>query len=161
MLLGLLFGITASQVPEYAQQYRQRLGGAIDEINRILADFDADAAREAMTREQGADRLASNTDRFVAQRGVRVREDSARVARLERQLADMRTAGPVGRVAVLARDFDPAIAQRAWVNYEPAVPTTTEGALSAVVGFLVGWSLLRTIVWAVRRRRVQRTGAAA
>jgi hypothetical protein len=43
--LALLIGIAASQVPEFAQQYRQRLGGAIDELARVIGEFDSDAAR--------------------------------------------------------------------------------------------------------------------
>ena len=35
LAIGLLVAAVASQAPEFAQQYRQRLGGAIDEINRM------------------------------------------------------------------------------------------------------------------------------
>ena len=35
--VSLLLGALASQLPEFAQQYRQRLGGAIDELQRIVA----------------------------------------------------------------------------------------------------------------------------
>jgi len=28
---------------EFAQQYRQRIGGALDELRRIVAEFDAEA----------------------------------------------------------------------------------------------------------------------
>ena len=43
--------LTASQLPEFTQQYRQRLGGAVDELLRVVADFDADAARNPLTGE--------------------------------------------------------------------------------------------------------------
>ncbi len=52
--LALFLATLASQVPEYAQQYRQRLGGAVDELTRIIAAFDADAARLAISRETGS-----------------------------------------------------------------------------------------------------------
>ena len=35
-VIGLLLGFALSQTPEFAQQYRQRLGGAIDELQRIV-----------------------------------------------------------------------------------------------------------------------------
>ena len=38
---GVLGGFLASQGPEFSQQYRQRLGGAIDELNRVVARFDS------------------------------------------------------------------------------------------------------------------------
>jgi hypothetical protein len=38
LFFGLLLAVAASQIPEYAQQYRQRLGGAIDELQTISPD---------------------------------------------------------------------------------------------------------------------------
>ncbi len=52
--LAILLGVAASQVPEFAQQYRQRLGGAVDELNRMLTEFDADAARLQMDRARAS-----------------------------------------------------------------------------------------------------------
>jgi hypothetical protein len=151
LFVGLSFAFLTSQLPEYAQQYRQRLGGAIDEINRMLAEFDSDAGHLKMNREQGVARLGANPDEFVRQRAARVREDSARAVRLQRQLAAFETAGPLARLQVLATEFDPAIAARAWSAYEPAVPVTGEGATLAGAGFLTGWGLLRFL--GTRRRK--------
>ncbi len=52
LFFGLVFAMAASQIPEYAQQYRQRLGGAIDELRTIVARFDEDSAREGLTEQQ-------------------------------------------------------------------------------------------------------------
>ena len=157
---GLAAGVAASQLPEYAQQYRQRLGGAIDEIARIMADFDADAARIGLSREQGIDRLAGNSDPFVIDRAARLREDSARLAQLQRQFATLQGAGPFARVAIMASDLDTSIAQRAWGNFEPAVPVTIEGAALGGAGFLGGYGMVRFIFWPVgRRRKIRAEGA--
>ena len=37
---GLGLAVTMSQFPEYAQQYTQRLGGAVDELRVVTEDFD-------------------------------------------------------------------------------------------------------------------------
>ncbi|MFX5510351.1 DUF2937 family protein, partial [Acinetobacter baumannii] len=76
----------ASQLPEFAQQYRQRLGGAVDEIKRVVANFDADAARLSLSRDQGLERLKANGDQFIRQRGEQLEQDIARGDRLEQQL---------------------------------------------------------------------------
>ncbi|MDB5571374.1 MAG: hypothetical protein JWN93_2557 [Hyphomicrobiales bacterium] len=152
LAIGLLMGLVTSQLPEFAQQYRQRLGGAIDEINRMLAEFDADAAAVKLSREQGVERLSANPDPLASQRGARVREDGARAARLERQLSAFQTAGPVGRLGVLAADIDPRVASRAWSSFEPALPLTLEGAVLAFLGFLSGWGLVRVAAKPFRRR---------
>jgi hypothetical protein len=54
---------------------------------------------------------------------------------------------------VLAEDFDPKIAARAYQAYEPAVPTTSEGLIAAVVGFIFGGGLIHLVAWPIRRRR--------
>ncbi|MBX9758455.1 MAG: DUF2937 family protein [Beijerinckiaceae bacterium] len=157
---GIAGAVTASQLPEYAQQYRQRLGGAIDEIARIMAEFDADAARLGMSREQGIARLSSNADSFVSDRGARLREDSARLARLQRQFSSLQSAGPFARVAIMASELDTSIAQRAWGSFEPAVPMTIEGAALGGAGFLGGYGFMQFILWPVGRRRKLRVEGA-
>ena len=41
---GLGLALVLSQFPEYAQQYTQRLGGAVDELRVITEDFGRGAA---------------------------------------------------------------------------------------------------------------------
>ena len=45
---ALLGGVTTSQLPEFAQQYRQRLGGAIDALTQVVEEFRADAAAHGL-----------------------------------------------------------------------------------------------------------------
>src|SRR5690606_31307549 len=49
---GLALGFGFAQFPQYAQQYEQRLGGAVDELRIIVDDFDRGAASFGLTREQ-------------------------------------------------------------------------------------------------------------
>ena len=49
LAIGLLCGLIGTQWPEFSQQYRQRLGGALDELSRIVAAFDAEAASRSLT----------------------------------------------------------------------------------------------------------------
>ncbi|WP_163484869.1 DUF2937 family protein, partial [Escherichia coli] len=41
LALAILVGIVAAQAPEFAQQYAQRLGGAVDELRRQIASLDS------------------------------------------------------------------------------------------------------------------------
>ncbi|MEA2860256.1 MAG: hypothetical protein QOC72_2295 [Methylobacteriaceae bacterium] len=152
-LIGLFVAIIASQLPEYAQQYRQRLGGALDELNTLIERFNSEAAKSGMNEDQGITHLQQSDDRFVQQRGDQMRDTIMRRDRLARQSDDFAKAGPVGRILVLAEDFDPKIAARAYQAYEPAVPTTSEGLIAAVVGFIFGGGLIHLIAWPIRRRR--------
>ena len=66
---GLGLAIACSQFPEYAQQYEQRLGGAVDELRIIVADFDADARKFGLSREEALGRYAASPDPFIMARG--------------------------------------------------------------------------------------------
>lgn len=153
LVFGLLVGVIASQLPEFAQQYRQRLGGAIDELQRIVADFDKDARTFNMSRSQGLDRLAGDKDPFVGQRGKRMAAVNTRLTRLQQQRAAFANTGAVARLAIMADKFDADIASRAYENFEPAVPVTTEGILVAVTGFLAGLGLWKLLGWPFARLR--------
>lgn len=151
--LALVLGLAGSQVPEFAQQYRQRLGGHLDELNRMLADFDAEVARLNLSREAAIGRLAGNPDSLARQRGEQVRADAERAARLEGQLRAYEQAGPFWRLLTFARQYEPEIARRAADHFEPAVPVTAEGFTAALGGFLLGWLGGRALIAPVQRRR--------
>lgn len=153
LVFGVLVGLFSAQLPEFAQQYAQRLGGAIDELQRIVSDFDRDARTNWMTRSQGLERLAGDPDPFVKQRGRRMQETTARLIRLQEQQTALQQAGPVGRVAIVARDFDTGVAQRAWGQFKPAMPFSLDGLLAGLVGFAAGLGLWKLLGWPWRRFR--------
>jgi hypothetical protein len=53
LAIALLAGLIGTQGPEFAQQYRQRPGGAVEELDRIVAEFDAEVQRESLTPGEG------------------------------------------------------------------------------------------------------------
>lgn len=152
LAIGVLGGVAASQAPEFAQQYAQRLGGAADELARSVARFDADAVKSGETRDSAIARLRDNPDRLVQHRGDAARADGQRLDSLRAERARLATAtGPLDRVRIMLTAPDPAIAWAAYQDYVPAVPTTGEGALSAAVGFVAGWGLWRLLIGGSRR----------
>ena len=46
---GLCGALAAAQFPAYSQQYLQRLGGAVDALQQVVADFDASASALGMS----------------------------------------------------------------------------------------------------------------
>src|SRR3954454_769549 len=143
--LGLAFGLSgavvASQGPEFAQQYRQRLGGAADELKRVVDRFDADAQAAGQTRDGAIAQLQGHPDRLASAQAEAARANAARLERLERQRRDLAEAGPVGRAYLLASDGDVEVMRAAFHDYEPAVPTTTGGFIVAGIGFVLGYAL--------------------
>lgn len=153
VLMALLIGVLASQLPEFAQQYRQRLGGAIDELQHILQRFDEDAAQLGMNRAQGIARLEAHPDSFVRGRGVQMSEIEARLGRLERQMQEFDTSNPLGELTALVENFDTGVVRAAYTDFTPALPLTEGGIVSGLLGFAGGLSLLHLCAWPVRHRR--------
>jgi hypothetical protein len=137
--LGLCGGIVASQGPEFAQQYRQRLGGAIDELRQVITRFDADARASGETEESAIARLRSNTDDFVSRQGAAMQANVERLGRLEAHRGAMMQAGPFARVALMVRDGDQDVMEAVYRDFEPALPVTEEGVLSSAIGFAMAW----------------------
>jgi hypothetical protein len=159
---GLLGGLVASQGPEYAQQYRQRLGGAVDELRRMVGQFDLDAEASGESRDSAITRLRGNADALTSRQGSAMQRNVERLTRLEGQRQAMIEAGPFGRIILLLRDGDPGVMRAAYGDFEPAVPVTQEGVISAAAGFLVLWGAVLILAWLFRglRRRQRRHGRA-
>ena len=154
---GLTGAAAFSQFPEYSQQYMQRLGGAVDALQQVVADFDASAAAEGLTREAALAQMTGSA--FVERRRADMIRTLDRHARLRADLDVMRGAGPFMRAYHLAR-LDGQIAQAAWRDFRPAAPLTVAGAVFGGTGFLVG-SLLAGAVLALLRRLAGTRRAAA
>ncbi|ACK51930.1 conserved hypothetical protein [Methylocella silvestris BL2] len=161
LFFGIVTGVAASQIPEYAQQYRQRLGGAIDELQTIVTTFDDDSARQGLSEDEGIARLLASKDEFVSGRGVQMKDVSARLQKLTRSNEAMAQAGPIGRLTALAADFDPLIARRAYASFEPAVPVTGEGFALGGLGFVAGFGVWQILSAPFRRRGRSRPKSAA
>jgi hypothetical protein len=150
--IGLLCGLIGSQLPEFAQQYRQRLGGALDELNRTIAQFDSETAAQSLTRGQGVDQLKSNPETLARERGVAIEGNIDRANRLARQQEAFQRGGPLTRLVTLIGNFDPATATKAIEDFEPAVPITFEAFVIAGIALALGWGATHLCAWPIRRR---------
>ncbi|MEM8811593.1 MAG: DUF2937 family protein [Pseudomonadota bacterium] len=161
IVLGMAGGLTASQLPEFVQQYSQRLGGAANELSSFVLAFDDDAARHDLTRREALDRYRETEDAFIGTRGERVVETVERYERLRDHRDALQEAGPFRRLFVFAQDYEPDLLQATYKDYQPAVPVTTEGFLHAAGGFLAGTTgagLLFGIFRLFRRRLARPAG---
>lgn len=139
MALGIAGGLGASQGPEFTQQYRQRLGGAVDELRRVVARFEADAQAVGRDRDGAIRRLGENADELARRQGEAMRETIARLERLEAQRRTFNEAGPLDRMLVLLRDGDRELMGAAFRDYRPGLQTTEDGLLAGAGGFALFW----------------------
>lgn len=145
MALGIVGAITTSQLPEFTQQYRQRLGGAIDELREVVRRFDDDAKGSGLTRGDALRRLQAG-DEFLRRRGESEAQAKIRLDNLLEQQQAMQGAGSFGRIGTFIQGGDSALAARTFHEFEPAMPVTSEGIAAAALGFIGGYFLVRIMV---------------
>lgn len=154
---GLALGLGLSQFPEYAQQYTQRLGGAVDELRIITEEFDTAATAAGLTREAAIERYGVAGDEFIEGRGRSMSRTFTRYAELSAMLAEIRGADAAERVTLLPKFMDTEIGARALEHFQPAVPVTAEGLAYGGAGFFVGYlvtsGLVRFVMLPFRRRQ--------
>ena len=160
LAIGLFCALIGTQGPEFAQQYRQRLAGAIDELTRIVRTFDDEAEGQSLKRDEAIGRLEANPDPLVRERGADMDGDAHRLRRLKASLDALQRPDTLGRLVTLARTYDSATARETWRDFEPAVPTSTEAILVGALAFCWGWAATHLCAWPIRyqikRRRMQR-----
>ena len=142
---GAALAVVLSQFPEYAQQYTQRLGGAVDELRVVTQRFDSEAASAGLNRDEALARFTGASDGFIVGRGTSEAANFLRYAQLSETLDRIQGAGPVERFQALPAYLDTDIGRRTLENYRPAMPVTMEGILYAGAGFLLGYLILSAI----------------
>ncbi|WP_158598472.1 DUF2937 family protein [Notoacmeibacter ruber] len=130
-------GVTASQAPEYAQQYRQRLGGALEELQAVIADFDRDASANGLTRAEALSSYDRSAEPFLNARGLSMQDSLERLARLESQAEAFADQPPIAWPLVVARNPDPRLSEGAMRDFRPGIPVTTDGFVYAGAGALI------------------------
>jgi Protein of unknown function (DUF2937) len=152
LAVAVLAGLIGSQGPEFAQQYRQRLGGALEELNRIIAEFDAEARAKNLRPAEALSRLEGNADPLARERGEDMADAIERQKRLSAQLQAIASGDPLTRLYVVATDFDPGIAGSALDAYEPAAPLSLGALAAAGLAAFWGWAATHLVAWPFRRR---------
>ena len=95
-----------SQLPEFIQQYLQRLGGHLDEARRQLEQFQAVAAKSGLTFHQLVANSLASTEPTVARLGGVMRDTADRVDALAAADAAIRHASMFTRPLVFLRHID-------------------------------------------------------
>jgi hypothetical protein len=141
LFFAMLFGVATTQFPEFVQQYRQRLGGAIDEITAIVTKFDEESAAKGLSESAAISRLEANVDPLAQERGADMAELIARLAKLKEAAGAFDNPNVFVKWETLATTFDRRIATRAYEAFQPAVPTTQDGFIAGIIGFIIGGGL--------------------
>jgi len=155
LIAGCVGATLASQAPEFMQQYKQRLGGAIDELATVVRHFDQDANSAGMDRASAIERYTRSGDSFFVQRGSSMRTTINRWQDMSDHWRAIAASNPFSRLPVFISGADREMIARTWDNYKPAIPTTPEGFAYSALGFLFSHLVFGSIL-SLFRGRVRR-----
>ncbi|MEO0328184.1 MAG: DUF2937 family protein [Pseudomonadota bacterium] len=133
---GLGF-VTAGQAPEFAQQYKQRLNGGIEELGGVVKRFDQDASEQGLDRDGAIEALNNSSEALPRSRGKSMKIAVDRYDNLLGQQAAMQNAENGMLPVHLIRYPDTKLVQGTYEDYKPAVPVTADGAIWGGIGALL------------------------
>lgn len=150
MATALCGALLSAQFPAFSQQYLQRLGGAVDALGQVVADFDASAASLGLSRSQALAQMHGTE--FAEKRRGDMERTFARHERLSADLVTLEGHGPFMRAYYAAHLTDRDIVHRAWMAFEPALPLTFASLLFALFGFGATALISSLVLFVVRPR---------
>ncbi len=133
--------LVAGCVPAFVAQYRQRLGGALDQVIKDLAPF-----REIAKKLHGGN-IEKLVEHHQFSPDPTFQAEGSAIQAMLRSLDRLRSAVEaldtdlIHQVIALAKRADPQIAKATWAAYEPALSFSAEGLLFAGGVALVAWLL--------------------
>ena len=155
-VLCILGAVLFSQLPEFIQQYLQRLGGHLDEARRHLGQFQDVATRSGLSLDQLIRNAQASLEPGLSRLGGVIQETVTRVGDLMAAEAAIRSASNVMRPFVFVRYVDLPMAKATWAAFKFAVPVTLEGLAYAAAGMLVALVLYHGLVRYPLRRLFHR-----
>jgi hypothetical protein len=140
--ISVVFAALLGQAPEFTQQYAQRLGGAIDELDRIVRHFDEDSRRSGYDRSGALALMRRNQEQLIRDQAARISETIDRLAKLRAQQFAMNQPGSFNRVTAFASGYDQDIGSRTWRDFQFALPISVDAILWMGTGFVASLVLL-------------------
>lgn len=153
IVLGAFIG---SQIPEFMQQYTQRLGGHVDELSHLLAALKKSVARNHKNIESYIQKFLSNSDTDITLQGEFMQSILLRWQKLSASLHSLVESSVWERPYVFVKNLDSDIFASTVGAYHPGISLTVEGLCYTVVGVLLGsavYQVLRVVGSAIARSK--------
>lgn len=138
-LLVVLGAFAGSQIPEFMQQYTQRLGGHVHELNRLINQLHGLALQSHKTLEQYIHKFLYNSDMDFIQQGEFMNQMLIRWENLDQILYRLNHSSIWERPYVFLTTLQSDIAESTLASFQPGLNLNLEGLSYAIIGMLGGW----------------------
>ncbi|NEW93400.1 DUF2937 family protein [Rhodopseudomonas sp. BR0M22] len=146
---SLLAAVFAAQIPEFLLQYQQRIGGASDELTRIVRHFDEDSRRSGYERTEALHLMKQNPERLIRDQSQRMNENISRLATLNKQQELFNKGIRTASLFEFAVNYDEPLARKTYENFTPALQFSFSGVSFALIGFVLVVGLLSLFTFIV------------
>jgi hypothetical protein len=137
-IFAVVGAVTLSQFPNFVQAYLQRLGGHLDELKRVIAQYDKAAVSTGKTlKEYISIHMSSNSPEIV-KTGQIMNDQLTRVDHLGKSLDVINNAGPFSKFISFCANADFEIARATLKNYTPGLSLNAESILYGLLGMVFG-----------------------
>ena len=160
-ILDRIFSVTGaavfSQIPEFIQQYIQRLGGHADEAQHQVELIREAAQSSGQTLRTYIEIFMTHTDPSIVQQGQLIQRTIERAKELTEALQAIKAASVLARPFVFLAKIKYPIARAALEDFQPAIPLTLEGLIYAFIGLCFGLAfyqfVLKLPIRLIKRKR--------
>lgn len=150
VVMGLGGVVAGSQAPNFTAHFMQNLEGRVDELLVQVSDINSDRDRAGFTRNMAKAACEAAENQVVKDDCDRAESTLVRYDVLTDLQSELRDTNPWQRPVVLGQKISTegdvrAIAENALKEYQPAIPTTADGAGYAAGVGAIFWALFRLI----------------
>lgn len=142
VVIGAFLGC---QIPEFVQQYTQRLAGHVDELQRLLTQIRQIASYSHRTLEEYIAKFSLSSDPDFVHQGQFMQGILERWQTLNQALVELTQSSIWLRPYVFFKGLQPDIAKSTFKDFQPGLNLSIEGFFYAGLGMLLGWTLYRLV----------------
>lgn len=135
-----------SQIPEFMQQYIQRLGGHADEAQHHVGLIKKAAKLSGHSLSTYIETFITDTDPTIVQQGQLIQRTIERARELAEALQAISNASVFTKPFVFLAKIKYPIAKATLENFQPAVPITIENLIYALIGLFFALGFYQFVV---------------
>jgi hypothetical protein len=144
-ILVVLGAFLFSQFPAFLQQYSQRLGGHLAELNRQILELQRLAMQSGKTLPAYIHKFSSSGDSDFSRHGAQMQKMLERQVELSDALNHLTHATLWTKPVAFIQHLQWEIAQGTLSLFQPGLSLTMEGLVYAAMGMVVGYCFFTTL----------------
>jgi hypothetical protein len=143
IVIGAWFG---SQLPQFIQQYTQRLGGHVDELSYLVAKLNQIAAHSNKNLHDFTHKLLNQSDPDIISQGEFLQGIVTRKEELSSSLNHLLDSTLWNRSYYFFSNLDHDTMMATLKSYQPGFSMTLEGIIYTTIGMIFFYGLYRGLV---------------